>query len=107
MIFVSCADVRFRGKAVDVVVGFVKFTVSLAYSVEPAIAALSAIEIVVSRKATVSDAEPAVLVEVFNSKLTQSMSNGPELPVVKAMPILLLKLVPPGQLTFEFGAFVG
>jgi hypothetical protein len=26
---------------------------------------------------------------------------------VKAMPILLLKLVPPGQLTFEFGAFVG
>ena len=96
MIFVSCADVRFSEKFVDCVVGFVKFTVSFAYSVVPA-AALYAVVFDVSRKATVSDAELAVLVEVFNSKLTQSMSNGPELPVVKAMPKLLLKSVPPGQ----------
>ena len=89
LIFVNIADVKFTVNAVEVVVGLLKFTVSVAHAVVPATVPAGT-KLVVLRNATVRDADPAVDVEVFNPRLIQSMSNGPEEPVVKAIPKLLL-----------------
>ena len=70
--FGMSADVRFSVKAVEVVVGMVKLTVSTASSVDPA-AAEYAVVLFVLRSDSLNVPEPVVTVLVFNTRVTQSI----------------------------------